>query len=429
MDGFPAHFCAEGLDQTRGWFYTLVVLFTYLFDKPAFDNLDVNGLVLAEDGKKMSKRLKNYPDPTDVRNKHGADTVRLYMRNSPVMRAEPLEFREDGVRDVVKDVFLPWYNAYRFLIQEVGRYEGSVGKFEPDAAALKKSDNINVMLNVNVLVAPLTPFVTELMYQNLSRALMQFRAMILKENGIKLQDVFDKLKGIEPLLGALDFMSWLKPILPRSFMVTDSFEEYALPIFHKLGHSVAFCNCLEADDEGVMARQVVRVGGQKRLAVEEFQRLSEGHAMKAKSVHFAMIPEVDAEALSPGIMTAMGRMQAIDELGRTSREQRKVGVKIPLENTTVMNNDQGFIKEFQTLAVRQGRRRPLRLHHRLGGGGLIRSCGTCAGTGTAAAFRMSLWSAFPTYSDGEALIRLPEVPVRRHLPLRLCSPFRPIASR
>jgi valyl-tRNA synthetase len=65
-NGFPADFIAEGLDQTRGWFYTLMVISTCLFDKPAFKNLIVNGLVLAEDGKKMSKRLQNYPDPLKV---------------------------------------------------------------------------------------------------------------------------------------------------------------------------------------------------------------------------------------------------------------------------------------------------------------------------------------------------------------------------
>ena len=93
---FPADFIAEGLDQTRGWFYTLLVISTALFDKPPFKNLIVNGLVLAaydiptssasqctlltlllpRDGKKMSKRLKNYPDPTDVVNKYGADALR-----------------------------------------------------------------------------------------------------------------------------------------------------------------------------------------------------------------------------------------------------------------------------------------------------------------------------------------------------------------
>ena len=69
----------------------------------------------------MSKRLKNYPDPVDVIEKFGADALRLYLINSPVVRAEPLRFKENGVKDVVKDVFLPWFNAYRFLMQNVRR--------------------------------------------------------------------------------------------------------------------------------------------------------------------------------------------------------------------------------------------------------------------------------------------------------------------
>ena len=73
----------------------------------------VNGLVLAADGQKMSKRKKNYPDPMEVVNKYGADAVRLYLINSPVVKAETLKFIEEGVRDVLKDVFLPWFNAYR----------------------------------------------------------------------------------------------------------------------------------------------------------------------------------------------------------------------------------------------------------------------------------------------------------------------------
>ena len=105
---FPADFVAEGLDQTRGWFYTLMVLSTALFDQPAFRNLVCNGLVLAADGKKMSKRLQNYPPPDAVLADHGADALRLYLINSPVVRAEPLRFRAEGVFGVVKDVFLPW---------------------------------------------------------------------------------------------------------------------------------------------------------------------------------------------------------------------------------------------------------------------------------------------------------------------------------
>ena len=88
-----------------------------------YKNLIVNGLVLAQDGKKMSKRLKNYPDPMIMLKNYGADAIRLYLANSPLVRAETLNFKEAGVKAVVRDVFLPWYNAYRFLIQNIGRWE------------------------------------------------------------------------------------------------------------------------------------------------------------------------------------------------------------------------------------------------------------------------------------------------------------------
>src|SRR5215470_16211282 len=113
---FPADFVAEGLDQTRGWFYTLMVVASALFDKPAFHNVVVNGLVLAEDGKKMSKRFKNYPEPEDVIAEYGADALRLYLINSPLVRAEELRFSEQGVRDTVRRLLLPWWNAYKFFV-------------------------------------------------------------------------------------------------------------------------------------------------------------------------------------------------------------------------------------------------------------------------------------------------------------------------
>jgi isoleucyl-tRNA synthetase len=113
---FPADFIAEGLDQTRGWFYTLTVLATALFDKPAFRNVIVNGLVLAEDGRKMSKRLKNYPDPSYIINTYGADALRLYLINSPVVRAEDLRFSETGVQDLMRNLLIPLWNAYGFFV-------------------------------------------------------------------------------------------------------------------------------------------------------------------------------------------------------------------------------------------------------------------------------------------------------------------------
>jgi len=97
---FPAQFIAEGLDQTRGWFYSLMVLGTALFGKSPFENVIVNGLVLAEDGRKMSKSLQNYPDPMDVANTLGADTMRFYLLSSSIMRAEDLNFSEVGVQEL-----------------------------------------------------------------------------------------------------------------------------------------------------------------------------------------------------------------------------------------------------------------------------------------------------------------------------------------
>jgi len=112
---FPADFIAEGLDQTRGWFYTLNVISSALFDKPAFKNVIVNGIILAEDGTKMSKRLKNYPEPELVISKFGADAIRLYMLHSPAVKAEDLCFCEKGVGVILRQILLPFWNCFVFL--------------------------------------------------------------------------------------------------------------------------------------------------------------------------------------------------------------------------------------------------------------------------------------------------------------------------
>lgn len=99
---YPAQFIAEGLDQTRAWFYYLHVLAGALFQKNAFQNVIVNGIVLAEDGKKMSKKLNNYPDPMEIVDKYGADALRYYLLTSPVVQSENLAFSEKGVDEALK---------------------------------------------------------------------------------------------------------------------------------------------------------------------------------------------------------------------------------------------------------------------------------------------------------------------------------------
>ena len=111
---FPAEFIAEGQDQTRGWFYTLHVLANSLFGKPAFKNVIVNGTVLAEDGKKMSKRLNNYPDPMMVMEKYGADAVRYYLMSTPVVHAGDIRFAESGVDEVGKKFITILRNCLSF---------------------------------------------------------------------------------------------------------------------------------------------------------------------------------------------------------------------------------------------------------------------------------------------------------------------------
>ena len=115
-DHYPADFIAEGLDQTRGWFYTLTVLAAALFDKPAFQNVIVNGIVLAEDGKKMSKSQRNFTDPMDVVNEFGADALRLALMHSSVVKAEDLKYSDDSVREVLKSIIIPLWNAYSFFV-------------------------------------------------------------------------------------------------------------------------------------------------------------------------------------------------------------------------------------------------------------------------------------------------------------------------
>ena len=145
---FPAEFIAEGQDQTRGWFYTLHILATALTlgpdpaipvkkSEPAFKNCIVNGIVLAEDGKKMSKRLKNYPEPEIVLEKYGADALRYYFVTSPVMEAETLNFSEAGVREMYNKVvntlwnvvtFYEMYGVKNVILREQGATEGSATK-------------------------------------------------------------------------------------------------------------------------------------------------------------------------------------------------------------------------------------------------------------------------------------------------------------
>ena len=133
---FPANFIAEWQDQTRWWFYTLMVIWNILFKNTPYYNVIVNGIILAEDGKKMSKSLQNYPDPMDVVNKYWADSIRFYMMNSPSVQAQELKFSERWVEETMRKVMLPIWNTYYFFTTYA-----NIDKFDPKKDFTTKREN------------------------------------------------------------------------------------------------------------------------------------------------------------------------------------------------------------------------------------------------------------------------------------------------
>jgi len=126
---FPGDFIVEYIGQTRGWFYTLHVLATALFDKPAFKTCVSHGIVLGNDGQKMSKSLRNYPDVSEVFDRDGSDAMRWFLMASPILRGGNLMVTEQGIRDAVRQVLLPFWNAYTFLTL----YAPKVGAWRTDS--------------------------------------------------------------------------------------------------------------------------------------------------------------------------------------------------------------------------------------------------------------------------------------------------------
>uniref|UniRef100_A0A7S1CCN3 isoleucine--tRNA ligase n=1 Tax=Bicosoecida sp. CB-2014 TaxID=1486930 RepID=A0A7S1CCN3_9STRA len=323
---FPADFIAEGLDQTRGWFYTLMVLSTALFNKPAFKNVIVNGLVLAEDGKKMSKRLKNYPDPVVVVDKHGADALRLYLVNSPVVRAEPLKFRERGVLDVVKDVFLPWYNAFRFFMQSVERLQRDSGVvFNPVTARAAEGVADNDMdAWITASVHGLIKFVREMMGEYklyaVAPALVDFIGQLtnwyVRLNRKRLKGADGAAACGVALASLYDVLMTLSRLMaPMTPFLTEYFYQH-LRRLHPASRDEA------AAPDAVGA---------------------------AKSVHFVDVPEYDASLVDPAMEARVRRMQAVVELGRQARERRTISLKTPVREVIVVVASEAAAAELRAL--------------------------------------------------------------------------------
>ncbi len=139
----PAEFIAEGIDQTRGWFYTMTVLSTALFNTEPAKNIIANGIVLAEDGQKMSKRLKNYPDPSHLFEQYGVDAMRYYLFASPVLLAENLNFSEDGVKESLRKIVMILWNVYKFYaMYEEKEVKSQKLKVKSEGCGISECENI-----------------------------------------------------------------------------------------------------------------------------------------------------------------------------------------------------------------------------------------------------------------------------------------------
>jgi len=271
---FPGDFIAEGLDQTRGWFYTLTVLSTALFKRPAFKNVVVNGLILAEDGKKMSKRLQNYPDPKELINQYGADAIRLYMINSPVVRAEELKFSEAGVQHLMRDILIPLWNSYSFFVTYA-----NIDNWEADSDVPEKPINV-LDLWIRSSLETLIEDVTEAMDNyELQKAIRPFVSFIdnltnwyirrSRRRFWKSQDDGDKQQAYATLHYVLLQLSKIAaPFIP---MISESI--YSNLKTDDMPESVHLCDfpSTQADDKDVilekqmeLAMAIVKMGRQLR---------------------------------------------------------------------------------------------------------------------------------------------------------------------
>ncbi|MES1907208.1 MAG: hypothetical protein MHM6MM_000370 [Cercozoa sp. M6MM] len=310
LAGYPADFIAEGLDQTRGWFYTLMVLSTALFDKPAFKNLVVNGLVLAIDGKKMSKSKRNYPPPTDVISKYGADAVRLYLINSPVVRAESLKFDEKGVYEVVRSVFKPWFNAYRFLTENATRYENECGgKFQADLE--------------------FTP-------SNLMDRWLAARLQSLVEHVRTEMDAYRLYTVVPRLVSFIDELTNIYVRLNRSRLRGQLGAEEAHQSLQSLWRVLFDLSRLMAPFTPFLVEEMYL---NLRLA------LPEEHELRQPSVHFLLLPEVRDELRDADLERRVARMQKVIDLGRKLRDQRTLSLKQPLAELRVLHPNAAWLDD------------------------------------------------------------------------------------
>ncbi|MEI6835584.1 MAG: isoleucine--tRNA ligase [Candidatus Falkowbacteria bacterium] len=260
---FPAQFIAEGVDQTRTWFYYTHVVAGALKNSRGFDNVIANGIVLAEDGKKMSKKLKNYPDPLVVMEKYGSDALRAYLLSSPVMLAENLNFSEKGVEESLRKNIMILWNVYKFYEMYAIKVPGEIvlpsSKNVIDQWILAKLKLLNKEVieameayNLPKATRPITDFIDELSTWYLRRSRDRF-----KEEGADKTEVLTTLRYVLSELAKI-----MAPAMP--FMAENLWQKVTGYNFADTGKSVhleawsASSDLSEAESEVIIKMELVR---------------------------------------------------------------------------------------------------------------------------------------------------------------------------
>ncbi len=288
---FPADFIAEGIDQTRGWFYTLMVLGSALFKKETFKNVIVNGIILAEDGKKLSKRLKNYTPPENILNKLGADALRLFLINSPAVKAEDLCFSEKGVTEMARSVLLPFWNAYSFFVTYA-----NVDGWKPGGkdSLVKSSNELDVWIVslINHLIASVNMEMEQYRLYKVVPLLVDFidnltnwyirrsrRRFWKSENDADKKNAYATLHFV-----LIEFSKVMAPFLP--FLTEAVYRNLVVNVERKAPESVHLTSFPQSDESRInydleermkLIRQVVVMGRMlpSRYSIKNRQPLSE----------------------------------------------------------------------------------------------------------------------------------------------------------
>jgi isoleucyl-tRNA synthetase len=303
--GFPAEFIAEGLDQTRGWFYTLTALSTALFDGPAFKNVIVNGMVMAEDGKKMSKRLRNYTAPDVLMENYGADALRLYLITSGLVKGEEQRFADSGVKDMVRRALLPWYNSFKFF-ETYASVDGWNAKTN-----LKFGDNI------------------------VDRWILS-KLQTLKENISTEMEAYRLYHVVPALLHFIEDLTNWYIRLNRSRFWGEGLTDDKCQAYSTLYTTIKELSMAMAPFTPFLSEHIYR-------SLEKFGDNEE------ESVHLTNYPQADSSLMNTTLEDAVNRMQQIILLGRQKRNQVQIKVKTPLSKLTIIHKDQSLLNEISKL--------------------------------------------------------------------------------